>query len=78
MADLVDAVRDVVHGVARRRVRDDQLLVSSGLIDSLSVLTLITALEERLRIRIPIEQVQPDDFDSVLVIIETLHRVSGL
>ena len=73
---VIDIVRDVVAGVARQRVRYDEPLVSSGLIDSLSVLTLITALEERLQIRIPTARVQPDDFDSVLVIVETIARVS--
>ena len=71
----IDAVREVVAGVARQRVRDDQPLVSSGLIDSLSVLTLIAALEARLGIRIPAARVQPDDFDSVLTIVETLARL---
>ena len=74
---MIEAVREVVATVARKRVRDDQPLVSSGLIDSLSVLTLISALEARLQIRIPTAQVQPDDFDSVLIILETIARVTA-
>jgi acyl carrier protein len=45
-------------------------------VDSLSLLNLIALLEKRLRIRIPTEQVQPEDFDSVETIIETLERVA--
>ena len=71
----IEAVRNIVAAVVRKRVRDDQPLVSSGLIDSLSVLTLIAALEEHLQIRIPTAQVQPDDFDSVVLIVETIGRV---
>ncbi len=74
---MIDAVREVVVAVTKRRVRDDQPLVSSGLIDSLSVLTLISALEARLQIRIPTAQVQPDDFDSIEIILETIARVSA-
>ena len=74
---MIDAVREVVASVVKQRVRDDQPLVSSGLIDSLSVLTLISALEARLQIRIPTAQVQPDDFDSVLIILETIARVTA-
>jgi acyl carrier protein len=73
---MIEAVRDVVATITKKPVRDDQALVSSGLIDSLSVLTLIAALEKRLQIRIPTARVQPDDFDSVLIIVETLARVS--
>lgn len=74
---MIDAVREVVATIVKKRVRDDQPLVSSGLIDSLSVLTLISALEARLQIRIPTAQVQPDDFDSVLIILETIARVTA-
>jgi len=73
---MIEAVREVVATITKKPIRDDQALVSSGLIDSLSVLTLIAALEKRLQIRIPTAQVQPDDFDSVLIIVETLARVS--
>lgn len=77
MPDVLDAVRDVVRGTVRKAVRDDQLLVSSGMIDSLSVLTLISALEERLQLRIPVADVQPDDFDSILTIVDTIARVAA-
>lgn len=76
MADVVQAVREVVRTVVKREVRDDEPLVSSGLIDSLSVLTLIAALEQRLQIHIPAADVQPDDFDTIALIVDTIARVS--
>jgi acyl carrier protein len=45
------------------------------MIDSLSVLKLIASLERKLQIRIPTSEVQPEDFDSVDIILETLQRV---
>ena len=70
------AAREAVAKVAKRTVRDDQCVVSTGIVDSLSLLNLIALLEERLKIRIPKELVQPEDFDSVEIILETLERVA--
>jgi len=69
-------VRDVVTEIIRQKVRDDELLVSSGIIDSLRVLKLISRLEHQLQIHIPTDQVQPEDFDSVDLILETIERVA--
>jgi acyl carrier protein len=70
------AAREAVVAVARRPVRDDQCVISTGIVDSLSLLNLIALLEEKLQIHIPTEQVQPEDFDSVETILETLERVA--
>jgi len=70
------AAREAVVAVARRAVRDDQCVVSTGIVDSLSLLNLIALLEKKLQIRIPTERVQPEDFDSVETILETLKRVA--
>lgn len=74
-ADIRQVAREVVSAVARRAVRDDQRVVSTGIVDSLSVLNLIVLLEKRLQIHVPREQIQPEDFDSVETILETLERV---
>lgn len=76
MPEIVQTVREVVSTLVGKPVRDDEPLVSSGLIDSLSVLTLIATLEERLQIRIPTADVQPDDFDTVALTVDTIARVS--
>jgi acyl carrier protein len=69
------AAREAIAEVSRRTVLDDQCVVSTGIIDSLSVLNLIALLEKKLQIRIPTSQVQPEDFDSVEIILETLRRI---
>jgi acyl carrier protein len=56
-------------------LRDDQCIISTGLIDSLSVLKLIVALETKLQVQIPKEKVQPEDFDSVEIILDTIGRI---
>ena len=70
------AVADVVYAICRCRVGDADGLLSTGLIDSLAILRLIASLEERLGVRIPTDRVQPDDFDSIDAILETLDRVA--
>lgn len=69
------AAREAIGELTMRSLADDQCVVSSGLIDSLSVLKLICALERKLQIRIPTDRVQPEDFDSVEVIQDTLARI---
>jgi acyl carrier protein len=74
-ADIRRAARAAAADTARQPVNDTEALISSGLIDSLAVLSLIRRLETDLDISIPVDQVQPDDFDSVELIVETIKRV---
>jgi len=67
-------VRETVAEMVGHRVGDSDPIVSSGLLDSLSVLKLITLLEEKLNVEIPPGNLQPDDFDNVDLIIETVQR----
>lgn len=75
-ATIRNAAREAASEIARRPVREGQRLVSSGLIDSLSVLKLISLLERKLRISIPPQTLQPEDFDDVDLIVETIERVA--
>jgi acyl carrier protein len=72
---MKQVIRNVVTQVAKQNIRDDQTLVSSGIIDSLSILRLISGLERELSIVIPKRDVQPEDFDSVDVIVDTIERI---
>jgi len=77
MLDVSDRrrmVREVVQEIVGRGINDAELIVSCGLIDSLSVLRLISMLETRLHVVIPPHNLQPEDFDSVEVILGTLER----
>lgn len=70
------AAIEAASQIARRPVKEGQSLVSSGLIDSLSVLRLISLLETKLNVSIPPETLQPEDFDDVDLIVETVERVA--
>jgi len=71
-----DAARQSVYEMINRQVEDADSLIASGLIDSLSVLKLIAQLEGRLGLRLPTDQLQPDDFESIEIIVETVERVA--
>jgi acyl carrier protein len=71
-----NAARDAATQIAGRPIKDGQRLVSSGLIDSLSILRLISLLEKRLCVSIPPETLQPEDFDDLDLIVETIERVA--
>ncbi len=67
--------RDVVAEMVGGPVVDTDSLIASGRIDSLSVLKLISKLEQRLSVDIPPANLQPDDFESVDWIVDTVSRV---
>ena len=71
-----NAASEAASQLIGRPLKPGQRLVSSGLIDSLSVLKLIGLLEKKLRIAIPPEMLQPDDFDDLDLIVETVERVA--
>jgi acyl carrier protein len=75
-ATIRNAAREAASELTRKPIKEGQRLVSSGLIDSLSVLKLISLLEKKLRIMIPPETLQPDDFDDLDLIVETVERVA--
>jgi acyl carrier protein len=75
-AVIRNAAREAAAQIAGRPIKDGQRLVSSGLIDSLSILRLISLLEKKLSLSIPPETLQPEDFDDLDLIVETIERVA--
>jgi acyl carrier protein len=75
-ATIRTAALEVTSKLVGRPIKEGQPLVTSGLIDSLSVLRLIGLLEKKLGITIPPETLQPEDFDDVGLIVETVERVA--
>ncbi|HET6930101.1 MAG TPA: acyl carrier protein [Candidatus Acidoferrum sp.] len=71
-----NAAMEAATQLVGRPIKEGQRLVTSGLIDSLSVLKLIGLLEKKLRVIIPPETLQPEDFDDVNLIVETVERVA--
>jgi acyl carrier protein len=75
-AAIRSAAREAASQIAGRPIKDGQRLVSSGFIDSLSILRLMSLLEKKLNVSIPSETLQPEDFDDLDLIVETVARVA--
>lgn len=70
------AARQVTEQMVGSPMADDAPLVSSGLIDSLSVLELIARLEKKLQMSMPASHLQPEDFDTIELMVETVTRMA--
>jgi acyl carrier protein len=70
------AAKEVVARMVGGPVLDDEPLISSGRIDSLSILKLMAGLEKQLGVFLPPENLQPDDFENIDWIVETVARVA--
>jgi acyl carrier protein len=68
------AARDAVAELTGAKLDDDDSLIASGRIDSLSIVRLIVALERRLNVSLPPGNLQPDDFDTINWIVDTVKR----
>ena len=71
------AARDAVRDMIGAALPDDESLICSGRIDSLSILNLISRIETRLGIRLKTGGLQPDDFDTIDLIAETVLRAKA-
>ncbi len=70
------AAHEVVCDMVGAEVSDNEPLISSGRIDSLSILKLIGGLEKKLRVSIPPANLQPDDFETIEWIVDTVERAA--
>lgn len=75
-----EAEQMIAHVVALIRrpgvtIDENTPLVSSGLIDSMSLVDLLLKLEDLTRKRIPAGKVQPKDMDTVAKMFATAERV---
>jgi acyl carrier protein len=68
----------ILKEVVRRpgvEIHEDTPLVSSGLIDSLELVTILAKLEDVTHMRIPAAKVQPKDMDTVNLMFATAQRL---
>jgi acyl carrier protein len=80
MDDLRRAIRDYVvkeylEEGDDREIGEDTPLISGGIVDSFSMVSLKRFLEKKYGIRIPDEQATPAAFDSVAKIAELVGRI---
>jgi acyl carrier protein len=74
-------IQYIVNDVIRRpgtRIDEKSPLVSSGLIDSMSLVEILLRLEDVMHRRIPAGKVQAKDMDTVELMMMTAQRVGKL
>jgi acyl carrier protein len=82
MDDLTRAIRDYVvreylEEGDDRELDEDTPLITGGIVDSFSMVSLKVFLEKKYALRIPDEEATPDAFDSVRKIAELVGRMRG-
>ena len=74
--DLLRFVRDeLVGGAEGAAVDENTSLIDEGYIDSMALMRLITFVEDRTGVRIPDDEVLPDNFQSVTSIEALVDRM---
>jgi len=70
-------IEHIKHLVRKPHIQIDEhtRLVSSGLIDSMTLVDLLLKLEDLLHMRIPAGKVQPKDLDTIALMFATAQRV---
>ena len=72
---IIDYVKkEYLEEDAEQEVNETTPLISSGIVDSFSMLSLKTFLEKKFNIKIPDEKATPEAFDSVNNIINLLKE----
>jgi acyl carrier protein len=79
---MTDSAAELIEYICREIIRrpnvqiaTDTPLVSSGLIDSFSLVDVLSKLEEITALRIPAGKIQPKDMDTVSLMLSTAQRV---
>ena len=78
MTPEAEQMREHVLELLRKRdlaIDENTPLVSSGLIDSMTLVDLLVKLEDITRMRIPPGKVQPKDMDTIALMFATAQRV---
>lgn len=72
MEELIGIVQSIIPEVD---LKSETRLITSGIVNSLSFVTLFTTISEHYRINIPIEEIVPENFDSVDSIWALINRL---
>jgi acyl carrier protein len=53
-------------------LRDDDSLLDSGILDSFGIMTLLSFIEQEYGVEVPAEDIEPENFESVTAIAQTI------
>lgn len=74
--ELVRFIRqDLLPDDSETPIQSDTPLIDSGVVSSLQLMQLVTFIEERAAVRVPDDEVLPDNFQSVDDIVAMVERL---
>jgi acyl carrier protein len=66
---------NLIGGERRMTVDDSTALIEEGIIDSMGLMQIVSFLEERAGVRVPDEEVGPDNFETLEAIDQMVKRL---
>jgi len=76
LEELKQHIQEEIQSLAFTRVEFDESLIKSKLLDSITVVDLVVAIEEKTGIHVPIAEVTEENFDTIDKMIEYLQTKS--
>lgn len=75
MDDIKVFIQNEIMNLAFVKVGFDDSLIKSKVLDSITVVDLLVSIEEKTGKNIPQHLINPDNFDTINIIIETLKKL---
>jgi len=75
--DILDFLKKQGFLNEKTRLKDNDSLSETGVIDSITLLELIDFLEEKYNIQIPLEMITPENFDTLAGISQTVLKLKN-
>ncbi len=73
---MKEQVMSILIGIKNgMKISEEDHLIFDGILSSLDLIQFISELEERFDIKIPVEEVIPDNFDTVASIIQMVEKL---
>ena len=72
MEKLIKILKELHPGVDFENEED---LVDNGILDSLDIVTLVTEIDSEFDVRIPPEEIVPENFNSARVLFELIEKL---
>ena len=74
MEELLEIMRDLI---ADDDFENNDDLVESGILDSMTILNLISEIDDQMGVEIPVGEVIPENFKSVSAIMALIEKIRG-
>ncbi len=78
MKEISDFLQDEIENLVFYRVNEDEALVSSKLLDSIGLVDLAVAIEQKYGIKIPFNEINEENFDQIPRIAAFIQRKIAL